>query len=53
MSVSTWSVTLPRPCAPCSIKRLVIEGLDDFTGQVLHMADWPQDGVVLNGQRVA
>jgi cyclohexanone monooxygenase len=34
------------------IKRPDIEGLDDFSGQILHTADWPQDGVDLSGQRV-
>jgi cyclohexanone monooxygenase len=35
-----------------AVKRPDIEGVDDFTGAVLHTADWPADGADLDGKRV-
>lgn len=29
-----------------------IEGIEDFSGRLLHTGDWPRDGVELSGQRV-
>jgi len=35
-----------------AVKRPQVEGIEDFTGQVLHTADWPREPVDLAGKRV-
>lgn len=33
-------------------KRPEIDGMENFTGQLVHTGDWPSEGVALTGQRV-